>query len=250
MASRSVQFRGIPAVLRAYENANIPAFAIKCENQLIMKFPDSGEEGKPSMEAGKQFLKQALTELSTGGGLATYTLCIYEDLKPGEKINSKTPFDMSFNFKTEDDYEEARGRRYGRDDYSERLAGIEKQLSELTKPREEEEEEPEAIGGVWGTLSKLLDHPQIAQAISGKVVSLIDGFKLFTSPGPAAVIPVTHAAKIAGIDDKHNMEQLEKIRKAVDVLARVDPFLGDHLAAIAEIAAKDPAKYNLLISML
>lgn len=237
--SRSVQFRGVPAVLRAYENANIAPFAIMCGTQLLMKYEDNDLEG------GKEFLKTALKELSTGGGMATYTLCVYEDLKPKEKIKSKTPFDMSFNFKLEE-YETERAGRFSNREYEDRIAALEAKL----KLEEDETDEPEAIGGIWGTIGKLLEHPDISAAIAGKIVTAIHSVGASNPSGASVLTAVPGAAKVAGAGDRHNSEQLEKIRRAVDTLAKLDPDLGDHLIQIAEIAMKDPGKYNLLIGML
>ena len=165
----------------------------------------------------------------------TYTLCVY-DLPKDSKINSSTQCDASFNFRILDTIEDHYQNKIG-GALDARISGIEEKLDAVLHPESEETEKP----GVWDFMNKLFEHPQIQQLIVTKVMGLVDGI--------GNVLSTAVAGKAAAIGSADNGET-EKLQTAVGILAGIDSKLGTHLLALAQMAQKDPGKYNNLISML
>lgn len=239
--SKSVQFRGIKNVVKAYSNKKVPAWGLFQGTQFLEKY-----EGDDTDE-GAQLLKDYLEALDQrSNDMNTYTLCVYE-VPAGTKINSSTKFDASFNFRLADTIEDHITSRVG-GLYEERLAGIENTLKTLVEPAEPEP--PSVKEQMYAALGKLLEHPQIQQVIVGKVLLLVDSLgetvgSIFKRPQHVGAIGATSQAEPADA----NVENA-RLQEAVNILVTVDPQLGTNLLKLAGIAKADPAKYNLLISML
>jgi hypothetical protein len=235
---KSVQFRGISNVVKAYVNMDVPRWGLFQGNQFLMKY--DGNE----VSEGKQLLEDYLEALdlrSADGN--TYTLCIYDN--PAGKINSATKYDGSFNFRLVDNFDDhAQSRMSGV--YEQRIKGLEDKITELTT-EPEDEPEPSAMQNLWGAVGKILEHPQVQQALAGKILTLIDGvgdtitgiFKPVAKMRPAAIGTTTDV----------NAENA-KLQEAVNILVKVDNQLGTHLLQLAKVAEADPKKYQSLISML
>lgn len=88
--SQSCQFVGVDAVLNAYVRRGVPCWAIWHNKQFMFKCESE------NIDEGERVLAEHLEALKNS--IATYTLCVYEDLPPGGKIKSKTENDGSFNF--------------------------------------------------------------------------------------------------------------------------------------------------------
>ncbi len=242
MRSSAVQFRGANKVAKAYLANDVAPWSIwNGPDQLIFKY-----EGQ-DIEAGVKLLREGIQMLKDGGGEAVYTIRVYENLAKGTQITNKTPYSGSFNFAL---YDPAEGELTPyqnrqatlRDEYEERIAGLEK------KVKEQEEAVPEEPQGIAGFFNGILDMPQVQQAIAGHVVNIL-----------SKIIPMktNNAAQVSGIPDEatNNEEtlspdQIAKVEKAIDLLALKDPKVGDHLLAVAKIAHESPAKYKAMILML
>lgn len=238
---RSVQFRGIDNVLRAYESNAVAPYALFQGTQLLSKSEDQ------SLENNKALLSELLNRLNNEDNVATYTLCVYDDLKDGEKIKNNTKYDGSFNFKLNDSMQDYKSQRSaGMGAIMERLEAIE---ANQNRKNEIEETEPEEKSG-WAAIGKLIEHPDVQRAIAGKFVAILDGItNLF--PGANKVFPSpSFPAQIGAVTKTLSGEQTEKLNHAIEFLSTVDPLLGDHLYSIAVVARQDPAKYNSIISMI
>lgn len=236
---RSVQFRGIEKVLSAYDNMQVAPWALFSGSQLLAKSEAT------EIESGKALLSQLLNDLNNDDNVATYTLCVYDDLAEGEKIKNKTPFDGSFNFKLNDtmnDYKAQRNAGIGQ--VAERLAAIE---AKLEKGNEAFEDEPES-SSPWGHIGKIMDHPEVQKAIAGRFVAILDGITNMFTPKAAPLSP--SAVGIGSVAPQLSQEQTAKLNQALQYLMSADPQLGDHLLTIAIIAKNDPQKYSQLITML
>jgi len=87
--SKAVQFNSVDNILNAYQLRSVAPFSIFCGNQLNFKYEgDSMEEGSTQLENYLQMI---------AGSAAIYSLCVYEEFDG--KINVKTPYHGSFNFR-------------------------------------------------------------------------------------------------------------------------------------------------------
>lgn len=88
VSSGGIQFFGIESVMEAYLNMRVPAFSIAQGKAFLMKY-DGSTPGEaftaPTLEEGQQILNSYLDALFKGS--AIYTLKVYEDLPPGERLN-------------------------------------------------------------------------------------------------------------------------------------------------------------------
>jgi hypothetical protein len=232
--SKAVQFRGIKNVVKAYRNKDVPAWGLFQQTQFLEKYEgaDIGE--------GATLLQDYLEALDMrSNDTNTYTLCVYE-LTRGEKINSSTKFDASFNFRLADTIEDHLSSKMA-GVYEERIKGLEDKINQLSEP---EEEEMTPQGQMWAMVGKILEHPQVQQAIAGKILGFIDG--LGNTVGGMFKQPVQRMT----IGGTNTQDENQKLQQAVNILATVDPQLGTHLLKLAEVAQADPSKYEQLIGML
>lgn len=232
---RSVQFRGIKNAVKAYENMDIAPWGLFQGTQFLMKY-----EGT-SVEDGSALLQEYLSALDLRSADSnTYTLCIYDS--PGVKINNSTKYDASFNFRLVDNFADHADTKIA-GTYENRLAGIEETLKQLVTPEPEELTPKDKL---WDAIGKILEHPQVQQALATKVLTIVDGLgdavgSIFKKPGyrPAAIGQTTTA-----------QSENEKLQEAVNILVKVDTQLGTNLLRLAHVAERDPEKYKTLIGML
>jgi hypothetical protein len=234
------QFRGLQAVIRAYENNAVPSFAILCGKQFLFHWEGS------DIEEGKQVLKGWIDLMSEGNqdATATYTLRVYDDLSAKEKIRINRDYSGSFNFKLFDYAGYGEMGLLSRGTASQRIQELDEKLNRLLEEREHEESEEKAsMGGIGAMLNGLLEMPEIRAAIAGKVVSL---FNNFFPMGPTNVIPQP-VGQIAGDSEANELTRLNNI---LERLFRADPDLINHLGILAEMSEKEPGKFSMLLTML
>lgn len=232
-----VQFRGIDRVLEAFENMQIPAWSLWCGKAMNLYYDgDDMEQAKVKLDNYLRMCDQ--------NSPATYMLCVYEELKPGERINSKTPYTASFNFKLQ---------AYDAPSAAVAMISEEKRLMQETmraltaevsalRERLDAEAEPadEPQAGIGAVINGLLDMPEIKQAIAGRIIELFN-----------KIVPMSNvntAGRIAGPDPAP--DQIDKLNQAIPVLLKHDPNLGDHLGMLAGLAERDHNKFMSLIGML
>jgi hypothetical protein len=233
---RSVQFRGIDAAVKAYENQSVPAWGLFQGAQFLSKY-----EGN-SVGQGAELLEQFLTALDqrSADGV-TYTLCIYDGLTDGEKIKSTTKYDGSFNFRLIDNIESYNGSKGAY------IAGLEKKIADL----ENDEPDPTPKEQIFAGLGKILEHPDVQQMLATKVVQIMDGLSGTITGLFKNVVPMQQTqTRPAAIGAANASEENLKLQQAVNILVEIDSELGTHLLQLATIAKADPSKYNLLIGML
>ena len=240
--SKSVQFRGIKNVLKAYTNKKVPAWGLFQGTQFLEKYEgDDQDEGEAKLRDFLDALDQRSNDTNT------YTLCVYE-LPAGTKITSASKYDASFNFRIADTIEDHLQNKIA-GSMEMRMAGIEEKLNSLMQ--DPEPEELSAKDQLFGALGKILEHPQVQQVLANKLLGIIDGMgNVVTgifSPGPAQ--PARAAIGSAKQDD-HVKSENEKLQQAVNILVTVDDNLGTNLLKLAAIAQTDPSKYKLLVTML
>jgi hypothetical protein len=247
-----VMFKGIPAALQAYTNMDIPAWSLWCGSQLNFSYNGT------SMADGAGQLQQYL-EMIDQDSKATFSLKLHNELKKGEKITGKTPYHASFSFKLQDQaYPSDRALMYGRAQQDE-ITQLKNQMAILTErlAERDQEEEPADQGGIGGVLNGILAMPEIQQAIAARIIGLVDKFlPPATDPQPPPHLPEPDAypmrpAKISGVPrEVMAADQVEQINRALQILARYDDHLGDHLEKLADIAQRSPTKFKMLLNLL
>jgi FtsZ-binding cell division protein ZapB len=247
--SRTVQFRTIEDVIQAYENRDVPAWAIFAGNQFMFSF--SGD----SVTDGKAELEGILQKLSDNQSSAIYTLCIYEDLPKGGKIKSGTQNDGSFNFRL---HEYATnyipgvpGGRYGlmmneNKVLIDEIKALRMEVAELKSKvdQESEEDQDDEEDDLLGRIGKILENPSlqpIIQTIAGRITDFITPKK---EGGEAENMGLR---KIAGVPNSDNDS---KVSEAVNILSESVPDLGDVLMKLANLSRKSPRQFNLYVGMI
>jgi hypothetical protein len=252
MANSAVQYKGISAILEGFDDAAISAWALLYNKQIIGKCA-----GLPVGES-KEELAGLLKTLAKSNTTAQYTLCFYEDIKDKRKIRASTEPDLAKNVVIFDNEENpSPAYNSGRGFYSQvmdRLDIIDAKLA-VKPPAEEDDDDEEdtmgAAGGWLGAINKILDNPRVQERIGDKFMQFID---TLMSPSPPQKNSMQKPAAMGspGQTDvpQITQEQAEKIQASIEVLARIDPNLGDNLERIAQLAADNPKKYFNAIKML
>lgn len=247
MPTPGVQLRGVSSIMTAFDNLKIAAWSVMYGRNINMKFAGNNfAESRNTLQGFLDLLKESDTT-------ATYTLHIYEDLPKGAKIKLSTEPDYSFNFLVTE--EEA--PRYARNreimESNRLLMDKVTALEARLQARDAEEDEPEPVGSLGGILSGLLEDEKVKEWIRTKAIGLAD--KLFNNSQTANVVPMNRViGKVGAVtqDDPIviNDEQRIRMTEAIEILARVDPKLGDNLMKLARIAESDPGKYSTMAAML
>lgn len=244
MKSTAVVFRGIAQVLDAYQANDIAPWALIIGNDVFCAFDGS------DMEAGRAMLDETLRRLHQGNSRATFDLRVYK-LKGDQEILSNTPHLRAFKFSLYADSDQTpfeHGRREASLMYDQKFEEMSREIAELKKAlaEAEEQDDEEKPSSVNGMLAGILELPNVKQALSLKLLGLIDKI-VPMNPGGAA-----RPAAIAGIEGSSllDYDQQQKVQQAINILCSRDAKLGDHLLSVANIAVTNPAAYTTLIGML
>jgi hypothetical protein len=226
--SKSVQFSTVDAVIAAYENREVPAFAIWCGKQFLFKYEDS------DIEQGKETLLEMLQLLQSNHSAAIYTLSVYEDLKG--KIKDNTNYDGSFNFRFQEHaIGYLPGMPGGTNAIQTELAALRLQVKKLQEENEGEEEENKL-----GIVGEILQHPAVEPVVPVLIGRLVD---LLFPEEPAKT------ARVAGINVSEVSDN-DKVREAITRLSESVPDLPDLLMKLAMISVKKPSSFKFYMSTL
>ena len=237
----SVQFRNSEDTVTAFENLNCGAWSLWDGKRFMFK-----GTGKDELE---KFL-DLMTE--NGASNAVYTLAYYEGVDSGKKINNKTPFDGSFNFRLNAEEMEVNTGEYKhfikQQSLLSKVNGLESKFDLLIE-KLSGEVEPEKNN--LGIVGQLLEHPAIApllpglvQAVAGNLFGTVNANRPATEP--RQLYPV--AAKVSGIGNV--MEQDTELETAVAALLQYDTRLTEHLKKLALLAQRDPTTFNYIMAQL
>lgn len=241
---QAVHFRGIAAIMQAYEANCRGPWAIVSEKIVLCTSDDVEND---DVEGGAAQLEEFLVRMKRGGTEGRCELRVYK-LKEGEDIDITTKGYRGFKFTLFEN--EFQGQSNGANAVIEMLRKMEERLSAIEKAEEEEQEDekPQTISEKIGAYALgLIENPAIQQAIAGAIVNGLGKF-----------IPMQQgqAAKVAGVKQSDDVSdsvsemQRSKIVKAINRLAVCDPQLGDHLLRLADIAENDPGKYQMALKFL
>lgn len=244
MAS-GIQFRGLDAVMRAYDNNKVIAWSVMYGKLINAKYIGSDAHD------AREMLNAFLLQLRESDTTAIYTLNLYEELPKNAKIKPSTEPDLAYNFLITED-QAPRHARYNE------IASVNQQLLdritalEAKKALEEEEEDfEEDENSIGGILGGLLKDERIKEWIKTKAIGFADQFL-----SKAKVLPMSNAqpAKVGAVSENDpvliNEDQQAKCNQALEILVRCDANLGDKLLKIAAIAQNDPDKYQMFSKML
>lgn len=245
----AVQFYGVHRVLQAYEDRQAAPFILLYGNQLLLKY--AGHQ----MEEGKALLHGYLKSIQSPESIATYTLCVFDKV-PSGGLNSKTPYDGSFNFKLHEPGEQMLYRNEMPHAYEELKAMILEMRAELN---EKGEDKPAGIGAI---ISGIFDNPQVQTLIAQRLIGLVDNILPMArqisyveqSSGLGKVAGADQGSyqdrKIAGADEHNYQEQIAATNEAWPVLFQADPDIGNHLKKLASLAEKNREQFLSLVGML
>jgi len=278
MSSTAVQFYGIDDVVQAYTNRGVPAFAIWCGKILNFRYDgyedwDPGEDENssgavgPTLQEGEQVLRtylEGLWPLTT----ATYTLRVYDELKPGQKIRPSTEYDTAFQFKIcpppVSHYTGMAGvYPQPNNPVLKELQGLREEmnaLKEMREPDDEDDEEPETI---QEAVIGLLQEPERLSAVVEPLRELVSlgrtllGMEPLAqgppwSPGSAQMGNVVRKSigQVTEAAQQPDPVLVQRLGAAINVLEHYDENLVDHLEKLSKIAVSDPVKFKGLLSML
>lgn len=225
--TRSIQFKGIEAVVLGYRNRKVAKWAIFQDKDLLFVYDED------DLEAGAQYLETVLESMNEA--TCIFTLKVYEDI---ERITDKTPCVGSFGFRITQ-YEGGGGLsgpyRGGDNIVLSKLTAMEKDIKELKEGGAGEADNP------LGMIGHVLDHPVVESllpVIIGKVME--------------AVFPEDKkTTRLAGV---HNAADWRKDAAGVeDSLSRLSEYCENVpglLRKLAELAEKKPGQFKMYVTML
>ncbi len=245
--SRAVQFRGIDAVIAAFDNIREMNWALFNGKTMLEKY--DGQDETVSHDLFVQYVKG----LSNSATTSIYRLQTYEDLPEKSKIKPSTEPDRSFNFTL---FDAQTGyspngpyvQNQAMDKLMAKMEAIESKLAIMESDDDKDEDQMSGIGSILG---KLMEMPAVQQKIGELAENFMD--KILPTKRPQPYVQPTlepTAATMNGVPSAEESSQAEKINQALSILWEVDKQLGDNLLKVAAIAKSSPTKYRNLISML
>lgn len=240
--AKTVQYKSKESVIQAYKMRDVAPFAVFSGKQFLYScIPEDVETGATNLEA-------YLDLLEDGQSAGIYTLTVYDDLQPGDKIKNNTPYDGSFNFRFLDQplgYI-GNGPAYINEMRTERLK-LEKRIAELEAKQEGNGEDANGIGAILNSPLMEIILPHLAPLISGIVGKLTNGLGLNDGQPGRQLEEVPESSQLGAIPE---IEPGTKIREALAVLVEKAPDLPDLLAKLARIAVSKPIQFKTYLIML
>lgn len=240
--ANGIDLRGSEQVLQSFDLNATPFFAIYQGKDLKFQHLEN------DIDSAKELLVNNLNVLEQGGSSAPLKIVYYYDLNSNGKLsNENIKGSNTFricnggpsNYNSFNDgqvipipYRESRANR----EQEARILALEQRL--LEAEAEEEEETPQAVGGMQGVLAGLLNNPQIQDALVGRLIGFLD--KILPAQTPAGNIP----AMVSGASDDD-----QQIRQSLQTLFSKGMTVAD-IQKLANIAETQTPYFNTLLSML
>ena len=244
-----MQYSSIDDIVNAYEEQEIPAFAVFHDKQLIAKYVDD------DIGAGSDRLKNLLQRWKDAGSYAVYTIAFYEDL-PGGKVKSSTPYDTSFNFQLNQNSNAPRMGSVdrGSSDYTD-LAVENAILKMKLAAYEEAEDEEVKEDPLIGAIGKFMEIPGV-EGLIGAIANRASDFIASVgknSAGETAVMYDEHGnpiqmRRVSGIDTV--TDENKRVNDAICSLSVGVPDIVDLLEKLALLQKRQPMKFKLFLAGL
>lgn len=231
---KSVQFNNVENVVGAYHLRQVPAFSIMQGNQFMVSYDGA------DMDEGEALLREFCTMISQSA--AIYTICVYEEWNG--KINAKTPYHGSFNFRFNGltEYQKVNGL----DSLHSELRAMNEKIEQLQRDKLKEElEDDENDNGAMGTMDKIngfLSHPLIQQ-LAPVIIGMI------TKQNGMEKNNELLDNKISGVPGMQS-EISEPLYHAICQMMVTVPDVEKHLIKLGEIAQNNPGKFKTIIGYM
>jgi hypothetical protein len=250
--ARTVQLRDANDVIQAYENWNIPQFAVISGKQLLF----TQDDDSATVEDGVQLLKQWLNWIKKNGSTAIYTLAVYKN--PKKEITNSTEYNGSVNFQlNEYNYNGNGAGITGANDAGIKMMmdsvnALQLQVQKLQDQlNEEEEEEEEKKPDMLGQITDFISNP----IISGIISAFLPASKFLPKPvtpiQPQQQQPMQtepgQVTRIAGVTEKDNQKRMADILKKLQGQVSNLP---DILEQMSKLADTKPAQFEMYMAAL
>ena len=249
------QFRGVDAVIEAYENANIPAFAVCYAKDINLRY--TGD----SIEEGAELLRAYLEKVKDIGSQAIYQLRLYEDLN-GKSMRSNTASDMAFKFvlneRDQNYLPVAAGDKVSNSDLIKILGELADLKAEnavlkikLDQLEDDEDSETDQEQGKHVSGAPPLQ-PSIGQVLVEKLAPALSviGERIVDLIIPPPAVP----GKVSGITiETGNIDEEKLIEQSVRRLRNKipdNPGVGMVLMKLADLAEKEPNTFSFYLGIL
>jgi hypothetical protein len=243
--ARAINFRGVGAVVDAYELNKTGPWAVWCQGKILFS---SDGVGQDDVDSGAQQLEAVLNSMKKHGSQGVYELWVYKLKNPDQEIDSKTPHFRAFGFSLFENPVEGATNQDNR--LFDLLSAMDARLKKLEEEELEQEVEQEdrTIMGKIGTMAMtLIERPEVQQQLAMGAVAL---WKNITGQNASHM----QDRKVAGVESAPvnllDADQVNKCHLALTRLSAKDAKLGDHLQKLADMAERDPAKYSMALNFL
>jgi len=232
--SGSCQYDTLDGVMQAFQNRQVPSFAIFCGKQFLFKYEADADDMTGAVAALEQCLR------GYGYTSARYTLCVYETV-PATGIKSNTEHDGSFNFQLQQNsvgsilprlYSDYGGNPSLILEENKTLkqenAELRAEIKELEESVEAEDEQ-DAITRVVGQIERVANNPVLGPLLQGFANNLAGFFSdMKTQNAPVAV---------NGMPANSHIEvSLKRLQTVPDF-----PLI---LSKLADLWEKNPGKFD------
>jgi len=236
--------RPIDALIQQFNTNDLPYY-IMVDSKYFC--PVSNIKSKDK-DKGAQKLLEFLRTLPTTS-VANYRIYCYENPPEVKSMDAKTLTQhlhdyqalLSFCpfYETDERREEKEANKYFYNQRQEQLAAELAEIKAMLKADRESDEDLEEEAQPTNALAGLINNPKIQEMLIGMISGMASKFMSGGSaPQAMAGIPATAE------------ESETKLLTAIERLYAVDPNLPDDLHKLADMAEKETAQFNWLLSML
>jgi hypothetical protein len=230
-----IELTSVDAVINMLQMRDTSIFAVYVGKELKFLY-----DIKDDIEGAIDCLRQSLEAIQQSGTTVTYKIVFFKDLdKNGSPDKNTIIGSNTFRVNDRGEYMQpypavvngALGLRLDKIE-----SFIEKSINE---PEVEETEKPEtnaAIGALTSMVTGVLNDPEFLKAVVGRVLGFLD-----------KIMPMQKTqTTIGNVPD----EQKQKINSSLIELFQIDPYLGDHLVKLLQVAKNSPEQFRFLLKTL
>lgn len=237
-----INLRGADELMKQFELFDTPYFAIYQGKDLQFYYDNDNIDG------ARELLQQQLDVLSHNRSTATFKAVFYTDLNDKGKltpdnIKGTTTFrvcspGVSYNHpEFIGSYGDRRGNTRLRDEQDQLIEELKEKVETLeARLNDEQDNEPQAVGGIQGFIGAFLNNEQVQAALLPRLFGLID--QILPAPKPAA-----QPAAINGIADETEVQAA--IRRLFEAGMNIDDLI-----KLSNIPKNNPALFSILLTQL